>query len=118
MCTCGNHTSAGLDRHSKDRGQDFDNAAPRDFLDKQSSMRQGANWAQQNAFEALPGFAAGKIIAHLAGAALGTIDTVALIFIAARVLHGVAYIRNLAGLRSLLWTVGFGATIELFVIAT
>ncbi len=73
--------------------------------------------AQQNAFEALPGFAAGTIIAHLAGTAQGTIDTVALIFIAARVSHGVAYLLDLAGLRSLLWTVGFGATITMFVIA-
>ena len=80
-------------------------------------MRQRAIWAQQNAFEALPGFAAGTITAHLAGAAQGTIDTVALIFIAARVLHGVAYIRDLVSLRSLLWTVGIGATIAMFVIA-
>ncbi len=39
-------------------GQDYDNAAPREFLDKQSGMRQRANWAQQDAFEALPGLAA------------------------------------------------------------
>ena len=102
---------------AKAGGQDFDNAAPREFLDKQSGMRQRANWAQQNAFEALPGFAAGTIIAHLAGTAQATIDTVALIFIAARVSHGVAYLLDLAGLRSLLWTVGFGATITMFVIA-
>jgi len=54
---------------------------------------------------------------HLAGAVQGTIDNVALIFIPARVLHGVAYIRDLAGMRSLLWAVEFAATIAMFVIA-
>jgi len=102
---------------AKAGARDFDNAAPRDFLDKQSGMRQRANWAQQNAFEALPGFAAGTIIAHIAGAAQGTINAVALIFVAARILHGIAYLRDLAGFRSLVWSIGIGATITMFVIA-
>lgn len=54
---------------AKAGAQDCDNAAPRAFLEKQVGVRQRATWAQQNAFEALPGFAAGTIIAHLAGAA-------------------------------------------------
>ena len=52
---------------AKAGGKDYDNAAPREFLDKQSGIRQRANWAQKNGFEALPAFAAGTIIAHLAG---------------------------------------------------
>ncbi len=102
---------------AKAGGKDYDNSAPREFLDKQSGMRQRANWAQKNGFEALPAFAAGTIIAHLAGTAQGTIDAVALIFIAARVLHGIAYIRDLSTLRSAVWTIGLGATIAMFVIA-
>ncbi len=102
---------------AKAGGKDFDNTAPRNYLEKQGGRRQRANWAQKNAFEALPGFAAGTIIARLAGTAQGTIDTVALIFIAARILHGIAYIQDLAGFRTLVWTIGFGATIAMFVIA-
>ena len=56
-------------------------------------------------------------IAHLADAAQGTIDTVALIFIAAQILHGIAYIRDLVSFGSLVWTIGFGATIAMFAIA-
>ena len=102
---------------AKARGQDFGNAASRVYLDNQSGMRQRANWAQQSAFEALPGIAAGTIIAHMAGAVMEFIDTVALIFMVARILHGIAYLRDLAGLRPLVWTIGFGATIAMFVIA-
>ncbi len=72
---------------AKAGGKDFDNTAPRNYLEKQGGRRQRANWAQKNAFEALPGFAAGTIIAHL------------------------------AGFRTIVWTIGFGATIAMFVIA-
>lgn len=95
----------------------YDNASPRNFLAAQQGYRQRADWAQRNAFEALPGFAAGTIIAHIAGAPQATVDAVALAFIAARVLHGAFYLADLAAFRSLAWLVSFAATVAMFVIA-
>ena len=95
----------------------LDNNAPRDYLARLQGWPQRANWAQQNAFEAFAPFAAGVIIAHLAGTAQGTIDTLALVFIAARLVYGGLYMANFATLRTLAWTVGLVCTILLFVLS-
>ena len=57
---------------------------------------QRAHWAEQNALEAFPPFAAGVIIAHLTGGAaqLTTINVLAGVFIAARMVHGLAYVSD------------------------
>ena len=96
---------------------DFDNAAPRAYLARLTGWRQRAAWAQLNAFEALPPFAAGVIIAQQLGAPQGRIDLLALAFIGFRLAHGLAYIGNWATLRSLVWSGGMGCVIGLFVIA-
>ena len=94
----------------------YDNARPRLWLGQLEGMSQRANWAQQNSFEAFPAFAAAVIIAHLTGTAQATIDVLAGIFIVARILHGICYITDRASLRSIVWLVGFGITIALFVV--
>ena len=78
--------------------------------------RQRANWAQANSYESFPAFAAGVIIAHLAGAA-PTIDMLALAYIGARILYGIFYIADRSTLRSLAWVAGLGCVIGLFVAA-
>lgn len=96
----------------------YNNKSPRDFLAKQEGFAKRANFAQMNSFEALPAFAAAVIIAHLAGnASQGLMDNLAMGFIAARVLYGVCYIMDLATLRSLVWTAGFGCMVALFVVS-
>lgn len=104
---------AGL---AKSRG-DFDNANPRSWLEGLSGWRQRAHWAQQNHFEAYPPFAAGLIVAHQLGAAQPWVDTLAVVFIVARVLFGLFYVRNRPTLRSVVWTVGFACVVGLFVLA-
>ncbi|MFW6340526.1 MAG: MAPEG family protein, partial [Wenzhouxiangella sp.] len=64
--------------------RDFDNRRPRDWYEKASGFRRRAVWAQQNSFEIFPIFAAAVIIAHLAGTAQTTIDSLAIAFIASR----------------------------------
>jgi uncharacterized MAPEG superfamily protein len=96
---------------------DFDNAQPRLWLQGQTGRRQRANWAQANAYEAFPPFAAAVIIAGLAGANQLVIDALAGIFLLARILHGVFYISDKPTLRSLVWTVGFFAMISIFLSA-
>lgn len=95
--------------------EDFDNAQPRLWLTDQTGRRQRANWAQANAYEAFPPFAAAVIIAGLAGANQFVVDTLAGIFLLARILHGTLYILDKSTLRSLVWTIGFLTMITIFL---
>lgn len=98
-------------------GAPYDNRDPRGWLARQTGWRARANAAQQNGFEAFPLFAAGVIAAQLAGAEQDVIDKLALLFLAARIGHLGAYLADLAALRSLLWLVGIGSVVGLFVAA-
>jgi len=73
--------------------------------------------AQQNAWEALPVFGFSVIVAHLAGVDAAAAATTAMIFVAARIVHGAAYIANIAPLRSLAFGVGIVCCIRLFWLA-
>ena len=95
----------------------FDNSAPREQLAHAEGYRKRANWAQFNAFEAFPPFAAAIIIAQLQHAPQSTIDTLAVTFITMRILHAVFYVMNKPTLRSLVWALGFACVIALFVVA-
>lgn len=98
-------------------GGRYNNYAPREYLAKQEGIYQRANWVQMNSFEAFPAFAAAVIIAHLAGAAQNTLDTLAVVFIICRVLYGLAYLANKASLRSVVWMAGLACVVGLFAIA-
>lgn len=94
----------------------YDNRSPREFLAKVEGAAKRANYAQMNSFEAFAPFAAGVIVAHELHAAQHTIDTLAIIFIAARILYVFLYIKDQHLLRSAVWFVGLFATIALFFI--
>ncbi|MCC5885843.1 MAG: MAPEG family protein [Gammaproteobacteria bacterium] len=99
-------------------GGRYDNAAPRAYLGRLEGWPARANWAQQNALEAFPPFAAGVIIAHQVGQlAQGTIDLLAVTFVVARIIYGVLYMLDMATLRSLVWFVGLISTVLLFVLS-
>ncbi|CAG4977685.1 MAG: MAPEG family protein [Lysobacter sp.] len=103
---------------AKSGGARFDNRDPRGWISRQDNPRTvRANAAQLNAFEAFAPFAAGVVLAQLAGVAESTIALLAVIFVIARVLHGVAYLANRATLRSLIWAVGIGCVVALLVMA-
>lgn len=95
----------------------YDNNSPRKQAADYEGVSLRASWAQANSWEALPGFAIAVIIAHLAAANQATIDMIAYIFIVARILYGVSYIKDWATLRSAVWTIGFGCIIALFVVS-
>ena len=77
-----------------------------------------ANAFQLNSFEVTPAFAAAVIIAHLAGGAeQALLDQLAIAFIVSRVLYFICYIADWASLRSLVWFVGMGLIVSLFVVA-
>ena len=101
-------------------GFDFtrDNADPRAFLAKTEGVAARANAAQQNGFESFAPFAAAVIIAHATGgAAQGTINFWAFVFIAARAAYIWCYINDKPYLRSLSWAVGLLCIVCLFVAA-
>ena len=95
----------------------YNNKAPRDWLAKQEGLRKRAYAAHLNCFEAFPLFAAGVIIAQLASGPSATANTLAALFIAARIAYIGCYLSNRASLRSLVWLVGFGLSVALFVVA-
>jgi uncharacterized MAPEG superfamily protein len=102
---------------AKSGADGYDNHKPRIFLAGLKDWPQRANWAQANAFEAFPAFAAAVIIAHLAGANQLLIDSLAGVFLIVRIAHGIFYIRDMPTPRSLAWTVGYLCTIGLFLAA-
>lgn len=96
----------------------YDNDNPRLSLATAEGRAQRAHWAEINALEAFPPFAAGVIIAHLTGGAEQfTIDLLAGLFIAARIVHGAAYISDQGPVRSFAWLAGMLCIIGLFVAA-
>ena len=94
------------------------NHNPREFLEKLDGARKRAHWAQQNSFEVTPAFAAAVLVAHHIGsAAQGTIDGIAVAFVASRILYGICYIADWASARTLIWSFGMGCIIALFVVS-
>jgi uncharacterized MAPEG superfamily protein len=92
----------------------YNNHAPRAQQDKMDGWRRRAVWAQNNAFEAMPGFLAAMLVAMHAGVAMDKVDMAAEVFVLARLLHGVLYIADKAAARSAVWMVGIGAVVYLF----
>lgn len=94
-----------------------DNNSPRDFHQRAEGLAKRAVGAHNNAFEALPAFAAAVVIAQLAHAPQGRVDAIALGWVAARVLHGSFYLLDKGSLRSLAWFAGLGSVVALFVVS-
>lgn len=95
-----------------------DNHDPRDFLDSLEGLGRRAHAAQLNSFEITPAFAAAVIVAHLVGnAELVTVNVLSVLFITSRLLYIICYLADWATLRSLVWFVGMGLVIGLFVVS-
>ncbi|GAA4025944.1 MAPEG family protein [Actimicrobium antarcticum] len=96
---------------------DYDNAAPRAWMDKLQGMRRRADYAHRNHFEAFPFFAAAVLIAEQVDANPEYLDALAVGFIAARLLYTALYLADKPTLRSLAWIAGYGCVLALFGIA-
>lgn len=94
------------------------NHNPREFLETLEGARKRAHWAQQNSFEVTPAFAVAVVVAHQIGTAgQGTIDGIALAFLASRIFYGICYITDWASIRTLVWTFGMACIVALFVVS-
>jgi uncharacterized MAPEG superfamily protein len=103
---------------AKAGGERYDNRDPRRWLEQQQGFRARANAAQANSFEAFPFFAAAVIVAHLTQAPQDRVDALAVIFVVARAAYIVCYLADWHWARSIVWTIGFVATITIFVTGT
>ncbi len=95
----------------------YENSRPRESLAQTQGVAQRASWAHDNSWEAFAPFAAAVIIAFQAGGPTKWINTLALIFIAARILYGLCYIFDKHVLRSSVWAVGFFSVAGLYLLA-
>ena len=98
-------------------GRARNNNQPRAVMAGVDGVAQRALGAHQNSFEVSAGFIAAVIIAHLAQAPQGHVDILAIVFVVARILHGVFYLGGYGALRSAAFFVGLVCTIGLFVIS-
>jgi uncharacterized MAPEG superfamily protein len=94
----------------------YDNHHPRDQQAALTGWGRRALASHLNGFEAFPPFAAAVLVAALAGADPVWATRLAVLFVAVRVLYIPLYIFDLASLRSLVWAVGFGATVAIFLL--
>jgi len=94
----------------------YDNHNPRDQQSALEGWGRRALAAHQNAFEAFAPFAAAVLVAHVAGGSSVWLVRLAIVFVIARVLYNLLYIADIDWVRSLVWTVGFGCTIAIFLL--
>jgi len=97
--------------------KEYDNHDPRACLDRLTGYRARANAAQANSFEAFPFFAAGVLLALWAQVPALQVNLMAGLFVAARLIYIWCYVTDRATLRSLVWLVGYLATLSLYVLA-
>lgn len=93
------------------------NKAPRQFLETVTGVQQRAHWAQQNAFEAFPIFAAGVLVAQQAGAEQASINLLAVSWVVLRLIYGFVYLADIGLLRTLVWGAALASAAGLFLIA-
>lgn len=94
----------------------FDNRHPRAWLSRLEGLPARAHAAHLNGFEAFPFFAAVVIIAHQLNAHQGWLNSLAALFIVARIGYVACYLMDLATLRTLAWTAGFGLNVAIFLL--
>jgi len=95
----------------------YDNHDGRAWLARQTGFRARANAAQANCFEAFPFFAAGVVLAFLAGVDQAQIDCLSVVFICTRIAYIGCYLADKATFRSIIWAAGYFCIIALYVLA-
>jgi uncharacterized MAPEG superfamily protein len=97
-------------------GRGYDNHDPRTYLATLTGWRKRANYVQMNSFEALIVFGLAVIIAQLAQGPQWMIDSLAVTFVVLRIIYSICYLKDKAGLRSLVWGLGMLCVIGLFLV--
>jgi uncharacterized MAPEG superfamily protein len=95
----------------------YDNRDPRGWEEKLAGRSRRAHSAHLNSFEAFPLFAAGVVLAQVAGVAQEVINVLAGVFVLARVIYLWLYLNDKATLRSLVWMLGLSCSVALLALA-
>jgi uncharacterized MAPEG superfamily protein len=93
-----------------------DNRHPREQLESLPPEKRRAYAAHQNAYENFPFFAVAVLSALTLGAPIGTLNVLAVLYVAVRIAHGALYITDQANLRSLSYAAGLLLNIAIFVL--
>lgn len=102
---------------SRSAGLQYDNKTPRVTMANYHGWCARSNWAQANAHETFPFFAAAVILAMVTGVDTAIINTWAITFVVLRFIYGACYIFDKDSLRSMVWVLAALATIRLYVAA-
>lgn len=94
-----------------------DNLNPRAFLANLEGLPARANAVQANSFESLPLFLAGVLLAVYCFVPQVIINGYAWAYVGLRILFGLAYLANLAILRSIIWGLSMVCVLMLFVLS-
>jgi len=97
-------------------GRGYDNRNPRVQQSRLTGFGARALAAHQNMIEAFPVFAAGLLLALIAGVHGQWVGILSIAFVAARVVYSICYLADIHLLRSLSWGVGFGASVGLMAL--
>ncbi len=95
----------------------YNNREPRLYEDRINGWRLRAHWVHLNSIESFAPFAAGVLVAQQAGGMQGLIDLLAVAFIAFRLLYGACYLADSGTLRTLVYSLGLGCVLGLFLAA-
>lgn len=93
----------------------YDNNNPRAQQAALTGWGSRALAAHENQIESFPLFAAGVLVATLSGSTSAFVDYLAILFVACRVIFFYLYLKDIAGIRSLVWLVGYFSTLALLL---
>lgn len=94
-------------------GSGYDNNNPREQQARLTGWGARARAVHVNQIESFPLFAAGVLVATVAAPKGCAVDCLALAYIGARLVYPVMYLMDVAAMRSLVWMVGYGASLAL-----
>jgi uncharacterized MAPEG superfamily protein len=95
----------------------YDYNAPRSLFEKLPDYSKRAAWAHQNSFEVFPIFAAAVLTVLVSDHASNLAATLAVAFLAFRLVYSAFYIANLGLFRSFAWAGGMACIAGLFGIS-
>jgi len=94
-------------------GKSYDNNDPRGYAARLEGRAKRANAAHLNHFEAFPLFAAAVLVSELKATGGTTVNTLAAVFILARIAYTWCYLADQASARSAAWFVGLACTLAI-----
>ena len=108
--------AVAMHREGKSQGKGYDNRHPRDQQARLTGWGRRANAAHYNGFESFPGFAAGALVANVAGGDPWWATALAIGYLVTRVLYIGFYLGDVHFARSSSWFLGLACILGLFAL--